>query len=228
MAQRINKSQEHSKEFAKLDSTLDEHCCILLVLFDFDRTKHPETTHGFNELYRRLYRDRKKGFIRRGFSRQTLSLHLKHLLEKGLIEVRENSESNLKIKPRMYKSSKYWNDLSNLLSPIRIPKYEKIVKEFRNYETKPLTALLLGVSAQICIEVFDRSLTYPEFFSRIQRDYIYEFIENMVEVYRSIVLERQEKEEASRAIKMFDDFFLQKIREKYGSVIKEKILDWRK
>ena len=87
--------EERFKEFEHLGSILDEHCTFLLVLFDIDRTRPLETTRGFNELYRMLEKGKKKGTFKLGFTRQTLSLHLKHLLEKGLIEVKEDTEKSI-------------------------------------------------------------------------------------------------------------------------------------
>jgi DNA-binding transcriptional ArsR family regulator len=211
----MKKLEERLKEFEQLGATLDKHCSVLLAEFDFDRARYPERTYGFNELYRKLDKDRE--IVKMRFDRRSLSLHLKHLREKGLVEVREDDQSNLKIKPRRYMLSKHWNDLAEVISPIPMLNVAERMKDYRKYETETLTVLLMGLSEQLCIEMFERALCYPEFMASIHRDYYYDYIEQMIEAYRSTVSDRHEQKKASRALKKFDDFYRQKIKEKYNS-----------
>lgn len=215
--------KEHYKKFEQF-SKLDERCLILLVLFDMDRSEPQEKTRGFNELYRELREKKKKGEIKLGFTRKTLSLHLKHLKDHGLIEVREDQTSNLKFKPCMYKASKHWDELMDDLGFMRIPKPEIILKEFKNLEIEQLTTLLLLRCHQLVIQLFERSISFPPLLNRIERDQQYEYIETIAENYQSRVFELGKNVEASKIIKRFDEYYSEKMREKYSPMI-EKLID---
>lgn len=212
-------SNEIKKRLEKADqigSTLDERCNSLLVFFSVIHDRNPGKMYGFNELYRRLDELKNKNAIKTGFTRQTLSVHLKHLLEKDLIEVREEKESKLKIKPRKYRLSKYWAELTKDLRPLYIPDYEEVLKDFKLQETKPLTLLLLGAYMKLCVEIFRKAIALPEIYGTDYRYYAYNFIENLAKAYRAIVFERNESETALSIIDEFGLFLKQNVNEKYG------------
>jgi DNA-binding transcriptional ArsR family regulator len=214
-------SEEIKKRLQKADqigSNLDERCSSLLVFFSVHYNQNPMEMYGFNELYRRLGELKKKEAMKTVFTRQTLSVHLKHLLEQDLIEVREEKESNLKIKPRKYRLSKFWTELTKDLRPLYISSYEEVLKDFKLSATEPLTLLLLRAYLKLCVEIFRNALAIPEIYGTDYRYHAYNFIENLTKVYRTTVFERNEPETALRIIEGFRDFVNEKLNEKYGSL----------
>jgi len=60
------------------------------------------------------------------------------MLEKHILEVKEVTESNLKIKPRKYKLSPYWMTLFESYDGLK--SYEQISNDFKNKTIEALTA----------------------------------------------------------------------------------------
>jgi DNA-binding HxlR family transcriptional regulator len=72
----------------------DEYCATLLTIFAYN---HPKRM-GFNEISRQVAKRTGK----RKASPNALLKHLKHLIDHGVIQVKEDASSNLKITPTFY------------------------------------------------------------------------------------------------------------------------------
>lgn len=213
-------SEKHKKS-GKADQTswdLDQRCAYLLGVLGNLHNRYPEKTYGFNELYRELDKRKNRKLKTTVFSRQTLSQHLKHLLDKELIEVREDKDSYYKIKPRKYRLSKYLVEITKDLRPLEDLYYEEMLKDYRLLETSPLTILLLRAYMRMGVEIFRKTLAFPEFFGMYQRDHVYTTIEILTKEYKTIIHERNESEKALKILDEFYDFVKQKLDEKYGSL----------
>lgn len=216
-------SKEIKKRIEKIDqiaSDLDRRCILLMMFFSVRYPKDPKKTYGFNELYRKISKIIEETKIRASFTRQSLTTHLRHLLEKELIEVDEDKESKLKIKPRRYKLSKFYVKLTEDLRPLDIPYPKDLAKRFRFRETEPLTVVLLSMYIELCFEILRKTLTYPETYGPISREYIFSYIENLTKAYRAVVFERNESENALQIFEEFREFVNQKLDDKYDKILK--------
>lgn len=211
-------SKEMKKHMEKIDeiaSSLDKRCILLMMFFSVLYPKDPKKKYGFNELYRKLRKLTKDTGIRTSFSRQTLSEHLKHLLEKDLIEFEDDEKSRYRIKPRKYGLSKNYVKLIEDLRPLDFPQPEELLKRFRLKGTEESTIFLLMVYIELGFEMFKQTLTYPETYGPTIREYVFSRIENLTEAYRAIIFERNESEKALQVVEEFGEFVNKKLDEKY-------------
>jgi DNA-binding HxlR family transcriptional regulator len=200
-------------------SVLDEHCATLLAYFCYRHYDCGQGSLGFNELFREL--KSLKGIVRKGFSRRTLARHLRHLVEeKQILEVRE-AQSNLKIKPRIYELSPYFLELTKDLFATKVLYPVQVQEEFKRLEIEPLTIVLLDILVGNCVEMMKRSIEYPEVLAAYFRENVYLHFGNLMQAFRTRVLEANEKDKAIEAVDEFDEFWKQNRNKKWANVRRE-------
>ena len=100
---------------------LDNYCLSILTILYLE-----EKPLGFNELFERV----SKLF---GFSKPTLSMHLKHLLKENLVIKETETDSSLKLKPTRYGLN--WNIVNRYVPTVSYPvkKWEELCskKDFK-------------------------------------------------------------------------------------------------
>jgi len=203
---------ERMKKLDEVVSHLDKHCGAILAYLS---VIFPEEI-GFNELFRKF----KKLKGAPSFSKGTLGRHLEHLLKEQLIVVREDKDSRLKIKPRKYKLSPYFVEISQdmlehkLLDPI------DALHAMRLEEIQPLTIVLIDIFLGNICEILKNTIKYPEKIADYQRTSVFYYhFENYMKAYRARVLENNEKEKALKTIDDFNKYWVDVRNEKWGDLI---------
>ena len=214
----IKKFKDRMNEFDKIVELLDKYCSVILAYFTIIYPKEK----GFNELVRDLDKLMKENptDIKR-ISKNTLSNHLKHLLEKELIVVREEKDSKLKIKPRKYKLSPFFEDLGKDIVLFDYPTSEDLFKEITKERIAPLTIVLIDLLFEMCTELLKNTLKYSEKSSAYSRAISYKRIEVLLKAYRKSVYEKMEKENALNIIDEHDKWWIKQRNEKWGSLIEK-------
>jgi len=210
------KTKKGTTDGAETAEALDEYCKKLLSFFDMLRTKYPEKTFGFNEILRKLTYEQKQNF-----SKQTLAFHLKHLLDQGIIEFKEETSSPLRIKPRKYKLTSLWDDLLQFVRPHYFPDYEKMVTYLEQFEIEDMTILLLEMSVDVCVSMFEQQTATPEPIAAYCREYTYDYIENLAKAYRKVLSKKKDPEEALKAIGKFNENRKQEMMKEYHHLIEK-------
>lgn len=201
------KEQKMMNEISSLVENLDEYCINLLLFF----RQRLNESFGFNQLLKEL--EKMRGSFEKRFSRRVLSLHLKHLLEKHIIEVKEIKESRLKIKPRKYSLSPYWKNFFETLDGLKTP--EKILEEFKGKPIEEITASIIETSIDFCTRSFEEILLAPKFWGATESRYYSNLVEKLARIYQKVVYERKEKEKALQTLKEINELLKNAMREKY-------------
>jgi len=211
-------SENMKKRLEKINlvlSRLDRHCLKLLILFEINYERTPEKeSFGFNEFYRKFGKENK-------FNLNVLSVHLNHLVEKKLLEVKEETKSKLKIKPKKYRLSRFWIDLRQDIAYFSIPDYQTFLKEFKALNVEEWSILVTTACIIYCIDIFRKSVILPELVAGTQRDIIYNYIEHLSKAFRTSVLEKNESQKALANLEELRTYLLQKVKEKHGLLIKK-------
>ena len=204
------KNYDEKKAMEELDSVvkdLDKHCHAIILFFRI----HNGRTFGFNELLRKIENEKEEFEI--SFSRQTLSLHLKHLLANNMIEVTEDKESKLKIKPRYYTLSAYWKSLFENFDGLK--NYDRIAEEFRFEPTENITALLVETSVDFCTRSFAEVILSPKYWGASEARYYSNLVERLARIHQKLMSEKKVEEKALQTLKEINVLLSKAIREKY-------------
>jgi DNA-binding HxlR family transcriptional regulator len=211
------KKYDAKKAMRELDSlvkNLDQHCLAIILFF----RQNMDKSFGFNELLKKL--DKEKRMLEISFSRQTLSLHLKHLLAYNMLEVREDKESRLKIKPRYYRLSDYWKTLFENFDGLK--NYRRINEEFRFEPTENITASLIETSIDFCTRSFAEVILSPKYWGASESKYYSNLVEKLALIHQKLVAEKNQEEKALHTLKEINVLLSRAIREKYDLPNREK------
>lgn len=189
----IHKDEKTVKEeFTALGSLerLDKYCDAILLIFEINHDKEL----GFGELYRELIQFER--VVRLTFTRPTLSRHLKHLVEKNILEVREEIESNLTIKPKKYRLREYW---AKMLRTGKYKDYTTIMSEYEDKEIEFITYDFVGKSIDMCLEAFKESISINRkgFPTILGTSYYLGIMNYIIDNYGKIVVDRNLDESSS-------------------------------
>lgn len=217
--QLIKNFKNKIEEFDKIVELLDKYCSKIMAYLTIIYPKEK----GFNELLRELNKLIEENPTQiKGISKKTLSDHLKHLLEKELIVVREIKGSKLKIKPRKYKLSPYFRDLGKDIVVFEYRTPEDLIKEMTKEKITPLTIMFIDILFETYTELLKNTLNYSEKISAYSRGIIYERFEILLKAYRKTVYDKMEKENALKIIDEHDKWWIKTRNDKWGSLIKKK------
>ena len=188
-----------AKEIQKILFNLrDTHCT---TFFAYLTVIYPEEI-GFNALLKALNEDR---YSKKGLSKNTLSNHLKHLLKDKYIVVREESDSNLRLKPRKYKLSPF---VVEIFYDVIIRDYDliesSILDEMRDMELEQLTIILIDIMLSILHDVLIDGIMFPDNIAEYNLDFVLQRKLGIFSTaYKKRVLENNEQEAVFKILKQF-------------------------
>jgi hypothetical protein len=196
-------SPDFKKKVKDLEKVLlkirDDHCASL---FAYLTVLYPEEI-GFNALLKVLQKEKKTTQV--GFSRNTLSNHLNHLLADDFVIVREDSDSNYRLKPRYYKLSPFVVEIFyDVIIRDDVLFESTILDEMKNMELKKLTITLIDIMMSILHEVLIDGIMFPDNIAEYNLDLVLQRkISILVTAYKKRVLEYDEQEAVFNILKEF-------------------------
>jgi len=150
---------------------------------------------GFNELHREIRKQNNYSKM----SKSALSGHLKHLLEKNLIENKIDEKSPLKFKPSNYRTSSYFRELSKGFVAQSITS-EDFMPLMMSEDVNEVTRHLMFISIQHLSACLKSILQAPENISSLNMFQFFYNLETLMKAYRERILKKNEESTALEVI----------------------------
>lgn len=169
---------------------LDDTCSFILA----EITLNPQGM-GFNELLKKV----RKHPTYRKMAKSTLSEHLRHLMEKKLVDKKVDKDSRLKLKPSEYRTSQHFIQLSKgLIAQSTTP--EDYLPFMRTEDVKSVTNHLMEINLQHISECLKVVLQAPENIAVWNMHQAFYNLETLMRAYRERILESKEETMALKAL----------------------------